>query len=276
MTTPDKEEMPTEDRTPVLPVRLEQPWAGFSCLHIGSFKIGIAVTDEDGTQDPDAAGTALEAWVTACNAYEPMKEALEKVMVGGNHLGLIIGADHPPYTASHEEARTHYADAIWTYEAWCCWKTIMEARPALSTLPVNDRHHSGSDSYQADASAPALSEKFNLAGEWLPIASAPKDGTKIDLLYPYPRGRTINCYWGETDLHCGPLWVKRNPTWGASGLLPEREWSTSCFPNMEPTHWMPAPALPDGWLNFSNEPESDGVSLKSDTSSQPASEAGAK
>ena len=142
MTTPDKEEMPTEDRTPVLPVRLEQPWAGFSCLHIGSFKIGIAVTDEDGTQDPDAAGTALEAWVTACNAYEPMRKALEKVMVGGNHLGLIIGVDHPPHTASHEEARTHYADAIWTYEAWCCWKTIMEARPALSTLPVIDRQTS--------------------------------------------------------------------------------------------------------------------------------------
>jgi len=89
--------------------------------------------------NPEALATRI---VTACNAYEPMREALEKVMVGGNHLGLIIGVDHPPYTASHEEARTHYADAIWTYEAWCCWKTIMEARPALSTLPVIDRQTS--------------------------------------------------------------------------------------------------------------------------------------
>ena len=89
--------------------------------------------------NPEALTTRI---ADACNAYEPMREALEKVMVGGNHLGLIIGVDHPPYTASHEEARTHYADAIWTYEAWCCWKTIMEARPALSTLPVIDRQTS--------------------------------------------------------------------------------------------------------------------------------------
>ena len=89
--------------------------------------------------NPEALTTRI---ADACNAYEPMRKALEKVMVGGNHLGLIIGVDHPPYTASHEEARTHYADAIWTYEAWCCWKTIMEARPALSTLPVIDRQTS--------------------------------------------------------------------------------------------------------------------------------------
>lgn len=59
---------------------------------------------------------------------------LQRVLVGGNHLALLIGADHPPHTANHETARAHYhihrkgQDA---YEAWCCWKTIMELRDAI-------------------------------------------------------------------------------------------------------------------------------------------------
>ena len=140
MTTPDKEEMPTEDRTAgdfwaekrdgrwQLQMRHRGPGSSFCVAQINHW-----------ADNPEALTTRI---ADACNAYEPMREALEKVMVGGNHLGLIIGVDHPPYTASHEEARTHYADAIWTYEAWCCWKTIMEARPALSTLPVIDRQTS--------------------------------------------------------------------------------------------------------------------------------------
>ena len=140
MTTPDREEMPTEDRTAgdfwaekrdgrwQLQMRHRGPGSSFCVAQINHW-----------ADNPEALTTRI---ADACNAYEPMREALEKVMVGGNHLGLIIGVDHPPYTASHEEARTHYADAIWTYEAWCCWKTIMEARPALSTLPVIDRQTS--------------------------------------------------------------------------------------------------------------------------------------
>lgn len=58
---------------------------------------------------------------------------LERVLIGGNHLGLLIGPDHPPYTASHDDAMAHYFpkrhDA---YEAWCCWKTIMELRDVIN------------------------------------------------------------------------------------------------------------------------------------------------
>ena len=140
MTTPDKEEMPTDIRTAgdfwaekrdgrwQLQMRHRGPGSSFCVAQINHW-----------ADNPEALTTRI---ADACNAYEPMRKALEKVMVGGNHLGLIIGVDHPPHTASHEEARTHYADAIWTYEAWCCWKTIMEARPALSTLPVIDRQTS--------------------------------------------------------------------------------------------------------------------------------------
>ena len=58
------------------------------------------------------------------------KEILDRVLTGGNHLGLIIGADHPLYTESYENARHHYGD-LDRYNAWCCWKAIMELANAI-------------------------------------------------------------------------------------------------------------------------------------------------
>lgn len=40
-------------------VKLQVPWAGFSRLDIGPYIIGIAITSENNTQDPEAAGAAL-------------------------------------------------------------------------------------------------------------------------------------------------------------------------------------------------------------------------
>lgn len=75
---------------------------------------------------------------------------------------------------------------------------------------------------------------------WQPIETAPKDGTKVDLLYPYPRGRAINCFWEERHL----AWVWRKATWKEGDLLPEDQWDWGYYANMEPTHWMPRPAPP--------------------------------
>lgn len=62
-----------------------------------------------------------------------LREAMQSVMVGGNHLGLVIGDNHPAYTENHESARKHYGTGF-HYEAWCAWKTIMHARAALAKL----------------------------------------------------------------------------------------------------------------------------------------------
>ena len=75
---------------------------------------------------------------------------------------------------------------------------------------------------------------------WRPIATAPKDGTKIDLLYPYPRGRTINCFWHRRNR----VWMWRTPRWQGDALLPEDQWDLHHDPNVQPTHWMLAPAPP--------------------------------
>lgn len=76
---------------------------------------------------------------------------------------------------------------------------------------------------------------------WQDIATAPKDGTKIDLLFRYPRGRTINCFW-KGELGFGWVWL--TPVWENMELLPEDQWYISCYPYMEPTHWMLPPDLP--------------------------------
>lgn len=89
---------------------------------------------------------------------------------------------------------------------------------------------------------------------WLNMNTAPKDGTKIDLLFPYPRGRTIDCFWKEGDIYGSGNWYWLKPIWGSQPglgigwqLLPKSEWEMCSYPNMEPTAWMPAPQLPDDY-----------------------------
>jgi hypothetical protein len=59
-----------------------------------------------------------------------LEAALVRVMIGSNSLAQIIGADHPPYGTSYDEALAHYGGGV-KYEAWCCWNSIMQARAVL-------------------------------------------------------------------------------------------------------------------------------------------------
>lgn len=74
-------------------------------------------------------------------------EALERVFIGGNHLGIIIGADHPPHTADHDEARKHYTDRPDIYEAWCCWKSIMEVARSTGLSPASAQQSDAGDEH---------------------------------------------------------------------------------------------------------------------------------
>ena len=59
-----------------------------------------------------------------------LEEALDSVMVGGNHLALLIGVNHPAYGTDHYAALQHYGAGD-QYEVWCAWNAIMLARKAL-------------------------------------------------------------------------------------------------------------------------------------------------
>lgn len=82
-----------------------------------------------------------------------------------------------------------------------------------------------------------------------PAHPPPMDGSKVDLLYPHPRGRTINCFWE------GSVWGWREPTWytagdpefidGVTRLKPESEWDFGNYPNLKPSHWIRPPGMPN-------------------------------
>lgn len=120
-----------------------------------------------------------------------------------------------------------------------------DRRAALKGVP-----QPASDDHQADASAPALSEKVNARSEWQPIESAPTEPMREVII----AGQYDNGIWYVEEGFRNPL-----GHWNGRKINP-------------PTHWMPLPSPPGAELNFSNDADRDGVSLKSDTSSQPASE----
>lgn len=74
---------------------------------------------------------------------------------------------------------------------------------------------------------------------WNPIETAPKDGTEVDLWFPYAKGgyRVTDAKWMEMDFgrSSGPFYAWRHE-WNPEF---EREPLSG-----EPTHWMPPPEPP--------------------------------
>jgi hypothetical protein len=53
-----------------------------------------------------------------------LEQAIERALVGGNHLALLIGSDHPPHTAEASQALEHYGAGA-QYDIWCAWRALM-------------------------------------------------------------------------------------------------------------------------------------------------------
>lgn len=120
------------------------PWCGgcasFEQLENTRWSVGCLDIDGDcmGFQSLQTFATKAEASATwNRRAPDPLLEeaerALESVLIGGNHLALLIGCDHPPYTASPDDALEHYGAGD-VYDIWCCWRSIMLARATLSKI----------------------------------------------------------------------------------------------------------------------------------------------
>lgn len=60
---------------------------------------------------------------------ETLRAALGECLIGGNHLATHLLSEHPPYTASCDDALEYYG-AGWRYDVWCCWRALMRAREA--------------------------------------------------------------------------------------------------------------------------------------------------
>lgn len=115
------------------------------------------------------------------------------------------------------------------------------ARAIAGHRPVN-----GYDREVADRVLSAL----NLSDGWQPIETAPKDGTPVDLLFPYPRGHVVRWRWSNEGVFVngpsdGGWWYGTSPRWEDGVLLDESEWYTTSFPNAQPLGWYPSlPAPP--------------------------------
>jgi hypothetical protein len=80
----------------------------------------------------------LEAKLAECEArLEKAVEALDGVMIGGNHLATILPDSFPP-------AKTEPLIALeamgygYDFEVWCCWRSIMIARTTLGEIKGNN------------------------------------------------------------------------------------------------------------------------------------------
>ncbi|ADJ21948.1 hypothetical protein Hden_1541 [Hyphomicrobium denitrificans ATCC 51888] len=243
MTTPDKEEMPTEDRT-AGPWTIEGPdqFGDYNIHHPADrLAIGAVVSN---LRPPEENAANAHFIVTACNAYEPMREALQQAR-RMCWTAVRLGIDDPAFDPDKH--------AI-----------IQKIDTALSTLPVNDRHHSGSDSYQADASAPALSEKVTLPSEQEALLLRDFESYRsrgTEFVGAYRAG--LSSAMGICDLLADECGSRTKATRRAFEALKVAADRIEHFRRMCSAE-----------LNFSNDAERDGVSLKSDTSSQPSSEAG--
>lgn len=67
---------------------------------------------------------------------QKLANSLFRLSVAGNHVALVIGADHPPYTESENVAGEHYGSDMDKLNSWICWSIIMdETRTVYDRLP---------------------------------------------------------------------------------------------------------------------------------------------
>lgn len=94
--------------------------------------------------------------------------------------------------------------------------------------------------YCIDKARAALTQPSAAAG-WRDIATAPRNGTPVDL---WGDGeRYPDCFWGNTDHTCGEAGQYCDSDWHSE----EPGWVYSCINVMlwvKPTHWMPPPNGP--------------------------------
>jgi chromosome segregation ATPase len=138
----DERIKPLRDRIEALIAERDQHWDSF--VHwrkeADSRSEQLAAARED-AKEAEAYAEELEANALA-NRVAIMRleaklakavEALESVMVGGNHLAILLPDTFPP-------AETKPLDALEimgagdSYEVWCCWRSIMLARATLAEL----------------------------------------------------------------------------------------------------------------------------------------------
>jgi hypothetical protein len=95
----------------------------------------VARLDESPSRAAHEAAAAIRARDARIKVLE---KALNKALIGGNHLGTHIDMEGPQWRDSHDKALAYYGAGL-PYDAWCCWKSLMEISAALSAEPEEEK-----------------------------------------------------------------------------------------------------------------------------------------
>ncbi len=118
------------------------------------------------------------------------------------------------------------------------WKLVpIEPTERMICAGIEAYQGKSEESYAAMvAAAPAapVAQAVPVAGEWMPIETAPKDGNPVLLYLPAPWGRIEIAYW-----------FAHWENWQCLGDKPNTVRDEYCGIGSElPTHWMPLPPAP--------------------------------
>ena len=80
----------------------------------------------------------LDRAQTAEAKLAKVTEALEGVMIGGNHLAVWLPDDHPTADAEPLAALEQIGAGV-SFDVWCCWRAIMSRGWTSSCLPGSGR-----------------------------------------------------------------------------------------------------------------------------------------
>lgn len=209
------------------------------------------------TQIPDQAVQARENIEKIARSFinEGNRDYTQDVCSALKNVGLELldALNALPYlTASVEVGELEWAGSARSPQAITILGTYKTGQFAEKTR----LYHLGGSSYQwydtleqAKAAAQVDFERRILSqivtkpvDLWQDIATAPKDGTNVDL-WSAEFGRQSDCYWGKPEHHCGEAgqycdseWHGDPKTWICSAT------NHTTFDDI--THWMPLPATP--------------------------------
>lgn len=80
-----------------------------------------------GQASGDARWQAAQMMRAQAAEIERLRAALALCMTGGNHLATHIDPNGPTWRAECDAGLTYYGAGP-AYDAWCCWRAIMQAR----------------------------------------------------------------------------------------------------------------------------------------------------
>ncbi|TCQ80007.1 hypothetical protein EDF68_10352 [Ochrobactrum sp. BH3] len=208
-------------------------------------EVAHEITDEQYTKIAEAINSVFIDPVTTVSTPSPRAQALEeaakiaeqydqtntltapkeiaaeiRAMAGcksGQSHGLEVAAKWHESEAEYYEAHHGDKDGV-PFPIVAGWHRLHAKRiRALSSQPVADG--------------------------WLPIETAPKDGTVIDL-WSSEFGRQPDCFWGKREHHCGEAGQYCDSDWHSEpDAWIDSAQNTQTFDDI--THWRPLPASPE-------------------------------